>query len=306
MGNQETRGMHFVPETYLNKFGFFDKKTDRSVFFFDKMEGEEIKATSPSNICKKRDIYRMEGETVEERQFVEDFYQNIETKYDQIYQILTDDSLIKISQEDHQLVILFVITLLFRTQKLMSVYNSFLKESFTKGQSVAGQFGQNHLMYGEDVISFENKTIDQIIKETAKKHNANRVATQLEVALKLYQYRKDNSIIIFKTADNSFSYLTSDNPVSVYNSGNKIGALFDVENELALNIDSHHRLVIYPKSFISSPYYMARKFYSGEMARTETMASNLEQYAIADKFLISSEKKMIEEVLSFIKNSQSY
>lgn len=303
MGNQETRGMHFVPETYLNKFGFFDKKTDCSVFFFDKTEGQEIISTSPSNLCKKRDMYRMEGETVEERQFVEDFYQNIETKYDSLYNILTDDSIIEISQEDHKLIVLFVITLLFRTQKLMSEFNNFLKDSFTKGKSLACQYGQDHFIYGDKPISFQDKTLDQVVKETAKVNNPNRVATQLGIALKLFQYRSDNSIIIFKIEDGNFSYLTSDNPVSVYNSGNKLSSLFDIDNELALNIDGRHRLVIYPKSFISSPYYLARKFYSGDMARTETMASNIEQYAIADKFLISSQKKTIEEVLRFIRKN---
>jgi hypothetical protein len=300
MGNQETRGMHFVPETYLNKFGVFDNKKDCSVFFLDKTEGNEIKATPPSNICKKRDMYLMEGETVEERQYVEDFYQNIETKYNQIYKTLSDDSLNEISQEEHEMVILFVITLLFRTHKLMSQYNNILKESFTKGQSVANQYVQDHFIYGDEIISFQDKTVNQVIKETAKSHNPNRVATQLKVALKLFQYRRDNSIIIFKIEDNNFSYLTSDNPVSIYHPENKLSSLSDFDNELALNIDSCHRIVVYPKSFISSPYYMARIFCSGEMARNETISSNYEQYLNADKFLISNEKKVIEEVVNYI------
>ena len=303
MGNQETRGMHFVPETYLKKFGVYDNKKDCSVFFLDKTEEIVIKSTTPSNLCKKRDMYLMEGETIEERQYVEDFYQTIESKYDHLYKILTDDSLLEISQENHELIILFVITLLFRAQKLMSVYNNFLKESFTKGHSVAAQFGQNHLMYGEDVISFQNKTIDQILKETAKKHNANRVSTQLEIALKLFQYRKDNSIVIFKIADNSFSYLTSDNPVSVYNSENNIIGLFNIENELSLNIDKSHRIIIYPKSFISLPYYISRKVYSGQMAKNETISSNCEQYLNAEKFLIGNDRRVIEETVHFVKSN---
>lgn len=301
MGNQETRGMHFVPETYLKKFGILDNEKDCKVFFLDKNEGDEIKATSPSNLCKKRDMYLMNGETVEDRQCVEDFYQNIETKYDHIYKILTDDSLNEISPEDHELIILFLITLLFRTQKLMSQYNSFLKESFTKGESVASQFGHDHFIYGDEIISFQDKTINQILKETARKHNPNRVATQLETALKLFQYRKDNSIVIFKIADINFSYLTSDNPVSIYNSESKLSSLFDFDNELALNIDSSYRIVIYPKSFISIPYYMSRKIYSGEMAKNETISSNCEQYLNAEKFLISNKKEVIEEVVCYIK-----
>ena len=303
MGNQETRGMHFVPETYLNKFGVFDNKKVCSVFFFDKTKGDKINATSPSNLCKKRDMYRMEGETVEERQYVEDFYQNIETKYDHIYKILTNDNLIEISQEDHELVILFVITLLFRTQKLMSQHNNFLKESFIKGQSVANQYGQDHFTYGDEIIPFQDKTVNQILKETAKKNNPNRVAKQLEVALKLFLNRRDNSIVIFKIEDSNFSYLTSDNPVSIYNSETRMYSLSDFNNELALNIDSNHRIIIYPKSFIPFPYYMSRKIYSGEMAKSETISSNLEQFKNAEKFLISHEKKVIEEVIYFIEKN---
>jgi len=300
MEDQETRGMHFVPVTYLKRFGIFDNKKDCSVFFLDKTEGNEIKVTTPLRLCKKRDMYLMEGKTIEERQRVEDFYQTIESKYEDIYKILTNESLSEISKEDHELIILFVITLLFRTQKLMSQFNNFLKESFTKAQSVASQFEQDHFIYGDEIIFFQDKTLNQVLKETTQKHNPNRVATQLEVALKLFEYRKDNSIRIIKIADNNFSYLTSDNPVSIYNSKSKISSLSDFDNELAINIDSIHRIVIYPKSFIPSPYYMSRVIYSGEMAKNETITSNLEQYKNAEKFLISNEKKTIEEVVNFI------
>jgi hypothetical protein len=302
MGNQETRGMHFVPETYLNKFGVFDNKKDCTVFFLDKTEGNEIKATPPSNLCKKRDMYLMEGETVEERQCVEDFYQTIEDKYDYIYKILTDSTIEEFSQEDHETVVLFVITLLFRTKKLMSEFNNFLKESFTKAQSVANQFGQEHFIYGDETISFQNKTINQVIKETDKSHNPTRVATQLKGALNLFQLRKDNEILIIKIVDDNFSYLTSDNPVFSYNIEKGYQHLFDLDSELSLTIDKKHRIIIYPKSFDSLPYFISRKFDSGEEAENETISSNYEQYLNAEKFIFSDEKEIIEEVLSFMGN----
>lgn len=302
MENQETRGMHFVPETYLNKFGVFDNKKDCTVFFLDKTEGNEIKATSPSNLCKKRDMYRMEGETVEERQFVEDFYQTIEAKYDHIYQILTDDSLLEISQEDHELVMLFVITLLFRQRKLISQYNSFLKESFKKGQSVANHYGQDYFMYGDEIISFKDKTVNQVIKETAKRNNPNRVATQLKAALNLFQFRRNNEILIITIVDDNFSYLTSDNPVFSYNTEKGYQNLFDLNSELSLTLDKKHRIIIYPKTFDSLPYYISRKFDSGEEAKNETISSNRDQYMNAEKFIISDGKEIIEEVMNFMGN----
>jgi hypothetical protein len=306
MGNQETRGMHFVPETYLKRFGVFENKKDCSVFFLNKLQDKEIKTSTPSKLCKKRDMYLMKGETIEERQWVEDFYQSIEEKYDYIYKILTDHSLNEISQEDHELIILFVITLLFRNQKLISQFNNFLKESFSKAQSTASQFGQDHFVYGNEVISLQDKTLNQILKETEKKHNPNRVAVQLKAALKLFQYRKDNSILIIKIVDNNYAYLTSDNPVSVYNSDHKMLSLFNFDNELALNIDSSHRIIIYPKSIIPLPYYLSRKFYSGELAKDETTSSNCEQYTNSEKFLISNKKSIIEKLMNFLEaNSQN-
>jgi len=53
-------------------------------------------------------------------------------------------------------------------------------------------------MYGDEIISFQDKTLNQVLKETAKKHNPNRVATQLEVALKLFEYRKTIQLELLK------------------------------------------------------------------------------------------------------------
>lgn len=303
MGNQETRGMHFVPETYLGKFGNFNKKGEIKVAFLDKSNYVKIKFTTPANLCKKRDMYRMEGETLEERQCVEEFYYKFtEENCNRVFELLTNDSCQKISNEDHQKIILFVITLLFRTQKLISTHNEFLIESFTKAKSIAEQIGLDYFRYGDSIIHFKDKSIEYLVMEYGKKHNHKRVAVQLKAALNLYNHRKEDAISIIKIEGKDFSYLTSDNPVSFSNNSSQFSAYFDVESEMSLTINSQYKLTIYPKNFISNRYWFSKRSYSGEIARRETEATNLEQYYNAERFIIGKHEKTLKETSLFLNN----
>ena len=124
MSNNETKRQHYVPRTYLKHFAreqdgkYFIKALPVANFQADKMQ--EISIT---DVCLQKDIYTLPGETVEERMLLEKFYaDNYESQYDKIYQLLIDPSKKTISDDERELIISTVVTMLFHKHDSLARY----------------------------------------------------------------------------------------------------------------------------------------------------------------------------------------
>ncbi len=243
--SQETKRQHFVPRTYLNKFGVERKNGDYQIHALDKSNLENIFPINTAKVCVKKDFYTIEGKSEEDRQLIENFYgDNIESKYNEFYELITNDDITTISSEQRNLIISTIVTLLFRTTKLPNIHNQLLKRVFDMALTLCTKEGKDYFFIEKEKIHIENKNVDELYKEYIADQKTGILITQLEVASKLIDIRNNNLISIIKLNENP-KYIISDNPVIIYNSASKIIAPFDPDNELSLPVNDSYTVYLY-------------------------------------------------------------
>ncbi|WP_303919395.1 DUF4238 domain-containing protein [Draconibacterium sediminis] len=301
MSKQETVGQHYVPKTYLDKFGEIRKN---NIFFVYAANKQNLKQTFPvgtSKICKKNNLYTLGGATEGERQWIENFYNNeIESKYNEVYDILTNDNIREITTEQKELIVYTIITLLFRVTKWQTLHNNFIGRVFERGIGFASELGKDYFILGEEKIYFKGKTLKQLNEEYASSQKEFQVLTQLDLALKLISIRKFDSLGVVNIKGVPNSFVTSDNPVTLYNFAGSVISPFDPTNQLSLPINSKYVVTLDPKA--EMPYFppnrIGRIFHSGSLASNQVLINNYKQYNSAENFIIG-DKQTIESFNGF-------
>jgi len=305
MEKQETKRQHYVPETYLNKFGKERKESVFQVFVLNKERLKNPFTVNTSKICVETNLYTLDGHSEEERQLIENFYnKEIEQKYNAIYQLLTDDNVREVTLAQKELIIATAITLLFRVTKWLTSHNEFIGRVFEKGMQSAEQYGKDYFLFEGDKISFKGKSPKELVNEYAQKSKERNIITPLQVALKLIELKKSDTISVIKLEDESHSFITSDNPIALYNFKMRFFAPFDPDNIISMPLNSKYKLTIYPNDGIYKPEYISRIFHKGILAYTETMTNNVEQFNNAERFVIG-DFETLNGFETFLKKAQN-
>ena len=303
MSSQETVRQHYVPKTYLNKFGVVRKENEYFVYATPKQNLEKVISVNTKKICVKNNLYTLNGASEAERQWIEKFYdKEIEAKYNEVYNILTSDTVKEVSTEQKELIISVAVTLLFRVTKWLTDHNNLIERTFEKGIQFAQQLGKNYFIFNGIKISFKGKTPKRLIEEYKLMQKEYQVLTQLDVALKLINLRKSDAITVIKIENDDYSFVTSDNPVYLYNMNSRIIAPFDPTNQISLPLNSKYKLTLNPADEITAPMpnYIARIFHFDHLSMNEVIINNYKQYQNAENFIIG-DKKTIKEFKSFKK-----
>lgn len=168
---------------------------------------------------------------------------------------------------------------------------------------MAEQVGKDYFLFEGEKINFQGRKLDEIVKEYAKKEKEENIITQLEVALKLIELRKSDTISVIKLDDENLSFVTSDNPIVLYNFKSRFFAPFNPENIISMPLNSKYKLTIYPSDGLAEPGYISRIFHKETLAYTEMMTNNFEQFNNAEKFIIGDEKTL-SEFESFVEKAK--
>lgn len=290
--SQETKRHHYVPQTYLKKFGFERKKDEYQVFVADKDRLDKAVFVNTSKICIQTDLYTLKGNTEEERQAIEKFYCfEVESSYDDVYKILTDDGIREIDDKTKERIVLTMITLLFRVTNWISVYNSLIGGIFENNFTNAKKLGKDSFYFGDRKIEIAGKTANQLISDYIKEGRENQIITQLVAALRLSKIRRTDNLSIVKI-EHEGGFITSDNPIILRKSGGGHIAPFSPDNLIHLPLNEKYRLTLYPRFDKIQPNYIGRILHKGEMADREITISNLAQYQQAEKFIIGNEEQL--------------
>lgn len=290
MSKQETKRQHYVPETYLNKFGIETKANEYQVFVSRADNIENYFPVNTSKICVQTDLYTLKGETEEERQLIENFYGNyIEGNYNEIYEILTNDNVYEITTKQKDLIIATVITLLFRVTKWLNTHNDFIKSGFERAIELAEQVNKEYFIFEDEKISFKNKDVNQLIKEYKAKNKDSHTLSQLRTAMRLISLRANDRINVIKINDDRYSFITSDNPIVLYNFDKLPIAPFNPQNIISMTLNSKYKLVLYPYDEFFGNDNFSRLIHRDFTAYTEMLVTNYEQYQNAERFIIGDE-----------------
>ncbi len=292
MNKKETKRQHFVPQTYLRKFSTERKKSQYQIFAAPKTNIEKIFPSNIENVCVHKDIYTLPGETEEERMLIERFYGDAyESEYNKMYEILTDDSARKISTDDSAFIISSIITMFFRTTRLMIEHNELMYRVFERAVQLCEQTCKDYFMFEKEKIMLNGRNAEQLLIDHKKENRVPQVITQLDVALQLMQIRKKDSIQVIKIKQNGPEYITSDNPVTLYNIQFRHAAPFDQKNIISMPLNGQYKVVILP---YENPGFISRINHNDNMTYSEVLTNGYEQLGSSEKFVLGTENGLNE------------
>lgn len=298
MNNQETKRQHFVPRTYLRNFSIERKENQYQIFAAPKNDIEKIFPSNIENICVYKDLYTLQGETEEERMLIEKFYGDAyESEYNKMYEILTDDKIRNISQEDNAFIISSVITMFFRTTRLMSDHNELMYRVFTQLVQLCEQTGKDYFMFENEKIFLNGRNAEQLLFDHKNESRVPQVITQLDVAQRLIKIRKNDSVQVIKIQNSGHEYITSDNPVTLYNFESRHIAPFDPKNTISMPLNGQYKVIVLP---YQNPGFISRINHSANMSYSEALTTGYEQLGSSERFILGTENGLNE----FIKIKQ--
>jgi len=292
MTKKETKRQHFVPQTYLRNFSIERKKNQYQIFAAPKTNMEEIFPSNIENVCVHKDLYTLPGETEDERMLIEKFYGDAyESEYNKMYEILTDDSARKISSDDSAFIISSMITMFFRTTRIMVEHNEIMYRSFESIVQLCKQTGKEYFMFEDEKIMLNGRNAEQLLIDHKKESRVPQVITQLDVALRLIQTRKNDSIQVIKIKKNGPEYITSDNPVTLYNIESRHVAPFDPKNIISMPLNGQYKVVLLP---YENPGFISRISHDDNMSYSEVLTNGYEQLGSSEKFVLGTENGLKE------------
>lgn len=297
---------HFVPRTYLKHFGVSEDSKEYFVHVLpsSSKNKEEISSKNIKNVAMEKHLYTLPGETIAEKMAIEKFYHNeFENHYDSIYQMLTNPEINEVNEKEKELIISTVVTMYYRTTKLLNGKKDFMRQTFDQLFNLCQQTGKDYFIFDGVKMSIAGKTLDEFTNEFNKKNQARMILTQLMVAFRLIEIRLNDSICVVRIDDEDMEFVTSDNPVTASNIGNNHITPFDPSNVLSLPLDSKHILKLIPKSSEGLDNRIYRRVLKSPLSGFEKLTSNYSQMQNSERFMFGS-KSALESYLATKQESE--
>ncbi|HEY8781204.1 MAG TPA: DUF4238 domain-containing protein [Mucilaginibacter sp.] len=291
----EPIGQHLVPRCYLKHFALAKKKdwlidacnlqVDDNVIF-----NVNIKA-----VCKQNEFYTFKKLPDEDKRFLEKYYsKTVEADYGQVYNILTNG--IDISNNDRFKIIAFVICQYWRTAKYINALNDIFSRSLEHGHALIEAKGLRKEIHfdGGGVVSFENKTLGEVIKES-KDETRERYNSDTYLRFKELTNRRINDrIVVYEAAQDDF-FITSDNPV-------KCGKnIYDPTGIIKMPINQKYMVGLLPfnNDIAFRNKKLARIKLDEERSYFETSFNNIMQIEQADQVVLGSKANLTKAIYEF-------
>jgi hypothetical protein len=299
----ETKRMHYVPQTYLKHFAKEVIKGSEREYFIDcltKDKNDEIKSINIKNVCLENDIYTLPGETTEQRLYLENMYRKLyEDDYDKLYTLLTNKNIEKVTPAQRYEIIAFVVSMFYRNNSWKNSHNKLMDETYSKVFSLARDNGQESFFMEEQEISIAGKTLEAFQKESRKEDRPMIALIQAQKIFQLIRIRLRNDVVtVVNIQNDSFDFVTSDNPVSCQGEPSQWTMPFDPNNTLSIPIDNKNLLQLRPWANQLDRNMLGRMSESSIVAMASTLINNNFQFNQAERFVLGNEtglKRFLEQ-----------
>lgn len=282
----EKKGHHFVPQTYLRKFGYQKEENKYFVSAFDKKDNL-YKGELPINrIGKKKNFYKLKGKTKEERELLENYYGKFtENDYSRLYELLINRRNLTISDYDRKSIIFITLTLYFRNyfwfDSIKEFFNGIIKDSYDLIKNK-----KNKTVYsndGSELFSFNKKDVNEVLRNDNEETREILINTQLRKTLNLFKIRQDDVVGIFQI-NSSLEFISSDNPV----------IWLAYEPIIRLPLDPKHYLLLYKTSEEINRKIIFRRDLINEKDDAEIVDYNRMQFENAYRFIVGNKKEILK------------
>lgn len=281
---------------YLKNFGV-TSKNETYIYALDKTKEKQAPfKTNIRNVCVKTDFYTIDSLPEQHKRILEEFYSiNIESYYDEIYNILINPSITKIDKKTRFRIISFCVSQFFRTPKLSTSFNEFWTRLVNMSFDLTKSNPKiNKVDFGHKVIDTSTTNREDFIKEETRL-NKEMVNKEAVKRIADFTIRRLSDGISVKRIHPNHKLITSDNPVFPSEH------IYNPDSFIRVPIDEDHLLMLIPMNeYINED--ISRLTYDEEWSFIETTINNIQQLDAAERFILGSESGLQD----FIKQYETF
>jgi hypothetical protein len=186
--------------------------------------------------------------STEDKFILEKFYaENIDGAYAEVYNMLSDTSVIHIDPTRREKIIYTLMSLYFRTPKFLNALNDMTDKILND----ASQYADNDQVVGFEIgresYRFKVSELDTVKEEFKLKNKLLFLKSHLEQWAAFVRFKAQCGITIIEVPE-GFDLITGDNPVIIRSTGFKAFNIFDPTNIVRVAIDRRRMLVIMPNT----------------------------------------------------------
>lgn len=287
MKKKETKSMHFVPQCYLKRFSL----DEATIYGVRKNNNEQFRDTI-ANVCAINHLYRLDGETEEERQLVENFYDKVfEKDYHAVYKLLTNPKINTITKNDRGNIIAFILSLFFRNPSQYLKFKTFTEINLEYCYNLISQnnLDKQFTWHDNTVIDFNKLTLADV-KKILKEKNKQKFIRQHIFSFNFLLKQRFNNNIIVKRIEDDNEFITSDFPVIMFDPNSKYVNPFNLTNSIILPIDTKHYVKLMPSD--TEDDKILRSNIIGNFAMVEAMIIYDSMFKNAQHYVLGTESSI--------------
>lgn len=239
---------HFIPKSYLRNFADIDG--DKAFVEVMNVNSGELKYPfSLSNVCVSKNIYTLPRADEKDKYFIEHFYaENIDGVYPEVYQLLTDTSIVEITDGQREKILNTCLSLYFRNARFLDEKNNELDFWLDRMKNKVGapEDARLFMRFGGRQYNFKRSEIAKVRDEIILNNRVDFIFSHLEEWRNFVKFKLKSCQITVSKILGEVKLITSDNPVRISNHKRENFDLFDHDNSIQLPLDQEHLLWISP------------------------------------------------------------
>ncbi len=240
---------HFIPKSYLRQFS--DVKGEKAFVEAFNVNISELKYPfSINNLCVSKNIYTLPNVDEKDKYFLENFYaNNVDGIYPEVYKLLTDPKVIKITEDQRQKILYTTLSLYFRTYRFLNEKNDELDSLMSRisAMSKEQENAKLFIQFGGKKYEFFKNEIDNV-KERIRLQNRTDFILHHFKEWQDFVTHKYNSQITVSCILGEVDLISCDNPVRIYDHSEYTYDIFNPDNSIQLPLDQKHLLWISPNT----------------------------------------------------------
>lgn len=285
MSENRPEHQHFIPRTYLKKFG---DKVDKKKCFVECKQRESdqiLPSVSIRDICVQSNLYTIPSEELDKRYVLENHYaKNVDGAFNEVYDILVDERIAKVSSSQKQKILYTLLSFYFRTPKFLNSVSREDEMIIDASLAFADKSGKTQITWESGEVSRFNIADLEEIKRARRESNRIRfIKGHLETWHRFVYKKLHGNISVFKVHGN-VPLITSDNPVHIKSTAFEPFDLFSPHNFIQLPLNPEHLLWIAPRSIVSDLNAL-NSIYRQDRDETFAITSNLTVEAECERWI---------------------
>jgi len=284
---QGPKRQHFIPRAYLKNFAHTIDEDKAFISAYNKQTKEFKDSISTKDICLETDLYTLKNLQGRERYGIETFFsENIDSKYSQVYKILIEEKKTSITKDEKLLILFTTLSLYFRTPKILNTFIEFMNNILLQAQKTKPE---DEIYFLGVMISLKAKDFKSILKEIREHHRIDYIRIQLALLGQFVEYKFSDGLSVIELYGDQ-EFITSDNPVEIYDHGNTSSSIFNENDSIYIPLNTKHALFIAPKRDSIHPYsvYYKRDSLAMHLTMNHSVYDNSERWIIGTRVGINA------------------